>query len=372
MKLAILANDRNSFVKPMAEGLARMSKSCGADADVLYDGLSILSAPVEIDFSSVGRALRSSARWNRNRRWLEDLVAKIADCDAIVVVANVPISFVRGFFPNIEVLRRRLPETPIVNYDLHYLPTLDKWGRAMLRGERVDLSPSDAAYLGRGSHRMDRYDWYLMASVVSDVPMQRGPQPYSLIGVDLDDGTLFPEQDGKLTALIDFAQPRKDYPKYRAKQIEALERTRTPYTVLEGEYAIADIRSLYRKAGIFFLASKESFGLSICEVQACGALVFTPSPVWPAGHWLKSDPTSKEPGRLSPNFRVYDDSLSKLIDEINHARESFHPPNVRRTFLEAQPHLYYGDRDALGDFLSRVEDRTIHSRLHEEHVNVGR
>ncbi len=372
MKLAILANERNSFVKPMAEGLERMAAACGAEADVVYDGLSILSAPTEIDLSSGRRALGSSARLIRNRRWLGDLVERVSECDAIVVIAEVPISFARAFFPNIEALRRRLPDMPMVNYDLHYLPTLDKWGGAMLRGEKVELTRADFEFLRRGSFGMERYDWYLMASVVSEVPMPSGPQPYSLIGIDIDDGTLFPDQRGEFTALVDFVQPRKDYPRYRATQIEALERTCTPYTVLDGEYTIAEIRALYRKSGIFFLASKESFGFPICEIQACGSLVFTPRLHWPAAHWIKSALSSTEPGRLSPNFRVYDDDLDKLIDEINRARDEFDPERVVRTFQEYHPQLYRGDRRALADFLSRVEDGTIHSRLHEKHVAIGR
>ena len=39
MRVEILANDRASFVKPMADGLARMLKDCGADARVHYDGI---------------------------------------------------------------------------------------------------------------------------------------------------------------------------------------------------------------------------------------------------------------------------------------------------------------------------------------------
>ena len=39
MRVEILANDRVSFVKPMADGLARMLKDCGADARVHYDGI---------------------------------------------------------------------------------------------------------------------------------------------------------------------------------------------------------------------------------------------------------------------------------------------------------------------------------------------
>jgi hypothetical protein len=50
-------------------------------------------------------------------------------------------------------------------------------------------------------------DWYLVLSVVSEYPIPRGPQPYSLVGLNLDDGSLSHQPHGEFRALIYFAQP---------------------------------------------------------------------------------------------------------------------------------------------------------------------
>ena len=52
MRVAILANDRASFVRPTAEGLQRMLRSCGAEVVMRYDGLHHLGLPTSVDWSS--------------------------------------------------------------------------------------------------------------------------------------------------------------------------------------------------------------------------------------------------------------------------------------------------------------------------------
>jgi hypothetical protein len=118
---------------------------------------------------------------------------------------------------------------------------------------------------------LNRYDWYLVVSVLSECPIPQGPQPYSLVGLNLNDGTLNPQPKGEFRALIDFAQPGHE--NERSIQIAACERTRTPYTVLEGSYSLEEIREIYRQSSIYFVAHRESFGIPICEVQACGSYV---------------------------------------------------------------------------------------------------
>jgi len=372
MHLAVLANAQNSFIRTIGDGLARMARACGATADVHGDGLNALTVPLTIDFASPRSALGSSGRLAKNRRLFDRFVEKVAGASVIVVVAHVPISFARGFLRNIEALRTRLPKVPIVNYAHYYLPTVDKWGHAVLRGIRADLTAQDLLSLRQGTFGMGRFDWYLVASVVSEIPVPRGSQPYSLIGVDIDDGSLYPDQNGELRALVDFAQTRKNYSQFRGMQIKALERTRTPYRVLEGKFTIPEIRELYRKTGILFLAHRESFGLPICEIQACGSLVFAPHEEWAGAHWIKDDLRTPGPGWLSPNFVIYDDDVEKLVEQIEVAKASFDPARVVRTFREFHPHLCHGDREALGVFLNKVEDGTIHSGSHLNYEHIGR
>ncbi len=58
MHVEILVNDRASFVKPMADGLARMLKDCDADARVHYDG--IVHIQLDPSHVSIGRTAPSS------------------------------------------------------------------------------------------------------------------------------------------------------------------------------------------------------------------------------------------------------------------------------------------------------------------------
>jgi hypothetical protein len=372
MKLAVLANEKDSFVRPLAEGLGRMTSVCGAHAEIHYDGLEILSLPLSLNDLSprtIGRFILKSGGY---RKRFDDLVSRIEDADAIVVVAHVPASHSRHAHGNVERIRKCLPDIPIVVYDMIHLPTVEKWGPAMLHGDLSDISPEEKKLIDPKPFGMERYDWYLTGSPVSEIPLPPGPHPVSRVGIDIDDGTLFPEQDGKFHVLLDFEQTRKDYPAYREVQLEALNRSGVSFEVLDGRFTRDEIRAKYRSAGALMLAHRESFGLPICEAQACGARIFTPRSEWAGAHWLKDDLSVPGPGEHSPNFVVYRDSVDDLVEELLAAQDSFDPAKTVDTFLEYHPHLYQGDKDALADFLSQLESGVIHSRLHLEHADIGR
>lgn len=349
-----------------------MLVDCGAEPTVHYDGLSALMMRQHPDFSSLRALAGSTLRLGASRSAFGDLVRKLEGTDLIVVVANVPGSFSPGLLPNIELLRARFPKVPIVNYDLHYLPTLDSWGRFLLKGERTQLSAADLEVFDKGKFGLERYDWYLMASVGTEIPLPPGPHPYSLIGLDLDDGTLFPDQRGEFRALVDFAQDRGHYPAFREVQVEALKLAGVKYEVLHGNYSIDEIRAIYRRTSIYFLASSEAFGMPICELQACGSLVFTPDPYWPASHWLGDNYYARREPRLSPNFVVYENDVIALANRISAALAATDPVRVRQTLENYQPDLLRGSREAVREFLGRVESGGIHSRLHRDHLSIGR
>lgn len=372
MRIAILANEKASFIEPMAEGLARMLGACGVEPIIFPDGLDNLALRQSIDTGSIRSAASSSLRLRASRKKFDSFIDELSGVDAIVVVANVPISFSKSVFPNIEVLRERLPDVPIVNYDLHYLPTLDSWARLLLRGEKTKLAGDDLAMFEKGGFGLERFDWYLMAAVGTELPLPPGPQPYSLIGLDLDDDTLYPDQGDEFRALVDFEQNRGDYPRYRKAQLEALKLAGVQHTVLEGTYSRADIRKIYRSTSIYFLASAESFGLPICELQACGAKIFLPNAYWAASHWLGRDLYTEREPELSPNFVIYDDDADRLARRIDEVRASYDPAATRATFEEYQPHLLHGDRNALTAFLDSLKSGAIHAHLHEEHRPIGR
>src|SRR5690349_2281528 len=104
-----------------------MATRCGASAEIHYDGLEILSPPLGLRNLSpraiAGFALKSAGY----RQRFNSLVDRLSDSDAIIVVAHVPASHSRHAHTNIELLRKRLPDIPIVDYDLIYLPTVEKW-----------------------------------------------------------------------------------------------------------------------------------------------------------------------------------------------------------------------------------------------------
>lgn len=369
MTIAILANDRNSYVMPMAEGLQRMLSRVGVRSTVFYDGLQQLNRlPVpfrdyltqngtdtkHVTRHALGYLLHAVPRMVR-------FVSRLRTFDAIVVVHSIPTVFFKSYFSD-TTLRSLLPATPIVLYDVFYLPTRGPWARWLREG-------SPEHYVDQpGNWGLDRYDWYLCASVVSETPMPSGPQPYSLIGVDLDDGTLTPDPRGEFIALLDFEYPANM--RERAIQIQACEESDTPYMVLNGDHSISRIREIYRRTSVYFLASRESFGLPICELQACGSYVLTPDPHWCPSHWLKTDLSRPGPGELSPNFVVYHNDKSELVKELRRIRADYDPKRVVDTFRRCHPQFLHGNEVELRDFVAKLRDGVINSRSHGNYKGI--
>jgi hypothetical protein len=372
MRVDILANDRASFIQPMAEGLARMLEQVGATPRVHLDGLAHLMRALSIDLATPRSFAGSTLKLARNRREFSAFVEKLRDTDLIVVVANVPGAFSPSLYSNIERLREMLPKVPIVNYDLHYLPMLTSWSKMILLDEETKLAPENLKFVTRGKFGLERYDWYLMVSVGTEVLLPKGPHPYSIIGMNLDDGSLYPGQDGEFMALLDFDANALHYGEMRRIQDEAVRKSGVKWMKLEGRYPRAEIRGIYRKAGAFLMARTEAFGLAVSEVQACGSKVLLPDPYWAVAHWLGDNFYEEREPRLTSNFVLYENSVDSLSASIQSLAESFDPDSVRETLLREQPQLYYGDLSELRSFLDRVANREIHSELHREHYPIGR
>lgn len=361
-RIALFAADTNGFVKPMAMGLARMLVSVGASVDIVWDGLDRLRAlPRPMPWPRAPRAaLRRLAR-----RTLIDaptvaaFAARFRRYDAVVVVNSVPEAFFRSFFCD-QMLRSLLPHTPIVLYDVFYLPTRGHWWKWLRDGN------PEAGIPAADQWGMQRYDWYLCASVVSEVPMRPAPQPCSIVGLNLDDGTLYPAHQGKFVALIDFAQ--KHHERERALQVAACEATDTPYIALAGRYSIAEIRQIYRRCSAYFVGFRESFGIPICELQACGSYVFLARAHWAPSHWLKPDLSVDGPGTLSSNFVVYDNDEAQLIDALRRVKATYDAQHVVTTFQQSHPQFFWGNLDAARDFRDKIRAGEIHSRSHEAYA----
>ena len=369
MKVAILANRAASYVRPMAEGLKRMLSRVDVEATIFYEGLDELSGlPEEFDVyvrrngNDPRRVARRAAKYflieaPRVRRF----VRALRRFDVIVVVNTIPNAFLSSFF-NDRTLRRLLPHIPIVLYDVFYLPTRGPWSRWLLEGNAERGVQPDHHW------GLDRYDWYLCASVVSETPLPAGPNPCSLIGLDLDDGTLYPEEKGEFTVLLDFECT--EYMAERAIQIQACEESGTKYVVLHGRYPIHQIRAIYRKASVLLLAMRESFGLPICELQACGSYIFTPYADWCPSHSLKSDLSRPGLGDLSPNFIVYGNDKNRLIDELRRIKAAYEPGAVVANFRKYHPQLFWGDEVALADFVAKVRAGQVTSQSHRHYPSL--
>lgn len=369
MKIAILANDAASYVKPMAEGLERMFRRIGVQATVFYKGLAELGR-VQDSFRSYVEK-NNATYWRVGKRTLRFMLEeaphllrfmlRLRSFDAVVIVQTLPANFMNTFF-NDQVVRWLLPDTPLVLYDLFYLPTRGTW-QPWLKDGRPEMGIPTGGNFG-----LERYDWYLCASVVSETPMPSGAQPYSLIGLDLNDGSLAPGDKSEFVALLDFEDPQNM--RERAVQIQACEESRTKYVVLQGRYSIEAIRRIHGTSSIFFVSMRESFGLPICEAQGSGSYVFTPYSDWCPSHWLKPDLSKEGPGELSPNFVIYHNDKEKLIQEIERVKRTYHPALVVQNFHKYHPQLFFGDDAELSAFVERLRDGSITSRTHEQYGDI--
>lgn len=363
MRVAIMADNADNFVKPRAEGLKRMLSKLNIESKVFYNGLHFLDHQIikkPFEWSSPKSLARSVYHrvYSKEGRAFKNFWKELGTFDVMVVVETIPTAFLRYHLSRIEEFRLVYPHIPVVLYSSIYLGTLGEWIGFLKRGGDYHNFIKGSNHFG-----LERYDWYLIGSATTDFPLAKGFQPLSVIGCDLDDGSLYPEQNGKFSALVDFERPNHMYE--RAIQIMALEKTKTPYTVLHGRYPMAEIRKIYRSSAIYFIAHLEAFGLPIVETQASGCLVFSPYSKWCWAHYHKPDLTIPGEGPLSPNFKIYHNQLDTLCELIEDAKQSFDPEHVVKTFKEWDGHFFTGNMEALKDFVDKVKNGTITSKVHQ-------
>jgi len=250
---------------------------------------------------------------------------------------------------------------PIILYDVLYLATRPYWAKWLLENNTAKVG-------AKGRHwGLDRYDYYLCATEISEHPVPLGAEAFSAIGINFEDPSLFVEPDKPFTSLIDFEQAEQ-LPE-RAVQVLACIEADVPYKVLHGRYPIADIRAIYRRSSVYFLASRESFGLPICEVQACGALVLTPYVNWCPAHYLERH--EGDGGRLPENFIVYNNDMRQLVNELKRLKRDHEPTKTVEKFKSEQPHFYYGNIAELARFVDHVKVGKISSQSHQLNLNLS-
>lgn len=364
MKIVIFANNAHNYVKPIADGLAKNLVEMGEDICLLYDGIHWLSrlSLIKVFFSDLYRLLQNIRLKKRKfiYRFFNLLFfemknkRKIKEADLLIVVNNCPTVFFRNQLTRIELLRKKYNKV-IVNYDLHYLPNQGWFGKI-----KKDCSENFG---------LERFDWYLPASLVTEFALPSEiPQIYNNIGFDIKSNDLHPEQD-EFVALIDF--PRKGYELELSVVKEALNKTKTKFIELKGLYTRDEIRSIYRKCSIYFVACRESFGLPVLETQLCGCKVYTPYADWLPAHFIDKSIFAAGVGKLGRNFEVYGNDVNVLANKIEHDKSCINHDLVIKNFKEDYPKYYSIDRNELKIFLTNVESGKINadSHLHYQRYN---
>lgn len=356
MRVAILANRANSFYRPLAEGLERMFKQIGVEAILLYDGLE--SLPRKPLGGGGHRAnwkgrlfpiAQGSVAWLNYKRLLRCL----RTVDFAVIVGHMPGAYYDLFFDDRQ-LRHDLPRLPIILYDLIYLGSRADWVTWIHDGLASRRVP-------KGNHwGTNRYDHHLCITEVSEFSVLPGAEGYSRIGLNLIDPSLAIEPR-ELCALIDFERP--DHLPERALQIQACLEAGIPFKVLHGSYSLAEIRKIYRSCSFYFLAHCESFGLPICEVQACGGVILTPYANWCHAHFLET-PEPGRIGRLPQNFIVYDNDRKQLLGELERLKRDYKAEAALANYKRDQPHFSRGNPEELARVVAMIEAGTIHSASH--------
>ena len=368
MKIAIMANMADSFVKPLAIGLGTMCKQVGIEFTIFYDGLFFLDhnpPPPKIRFKGPKALLLSTYQsvFPPFKKRFDQIWKELESHDCMVVIETMPICYLRDRLTRIEEFRQRFPDKPVVLYDLIYLSTLGEWISFLKNGNDYH-----GFIQGKNHYGLERFDWYLIGSASTDFPMPEGPQPISLIGCHIDDGSLYPEQK-EFHALVDFERP--NHMKERAIQILALEDTNTPYTVLHGRYAQTEIRRIYRSSSIYFLAHLEAFGLPIAEVEACGGIVFSPYQNWALGHYQKPDLSKRGSAPLSSNFKVYNNNLETLKSMIEEAKSTFNSKKNLLVFQKEDDRFFHGNLDELKAFTDKFKSGEFTSSSHKSYEKLN-
>lgn len=367
MKVAVIAEDRHGFIKPMSLGLNRMLHSLGVQTHYFDRGLAMLDHHFAYSLKIEGRNwLKRAINKIKPRSFeLQQTVSskevaafeqQLEDFDLIIVVCPLPKSFIADQLPGIERLRLKT-NVPIVLYQNYYLATRGDWPAKI----------KDPKNYG-GGFGLERFDWYLGASVVSEYPLSQKQHPFSLIGHDLRADNLGLEDKAEFRVLLDF--PQKGFESYRQRQIDALNACDIPYTELKGRYSQDEIRSLYRSHCALFLSFRESFGLPIVENQLCGNLIFTPFARWAPSHFINKSVYDPGEAALGSNFVVYDNDLEQLKSQLIKARARFSPERNLAQFKKDYPHLYSGDLEALKKLLVDVESGRIDGSSHLQYVDL--
>ena len=341
MKIAILTRAAYRSPRILAEGLSVMLQQLQVDSQIFYGANEMLMRLLPLNekpahwHNNLQFRIRNKIKFYKRDR---QLLQQLKDFDCIVLSECIPNALWRNFF-SIETLRAHLPGKPLLLYEVYF----------------IDNAPiHKRMWLDANDFGADRFDYNLAVSDVTEVRGQPNHR-WSSIGMNMESIGLAHGAQTSLTAVVDFEQP--GYEVYRKQQIAALKKAGIDTICLEGSYTSTEIRAIYKKAGLFFMAFPETFGLPIAECLACGAYVFTPSSAWPMSWRLDADPMPWAPGHLPPCFKVYasTDDLDKQLQLLKTNWDAqATPKQVAADFLQYYPDFYYGNKKALQRALEQV------------------
>lgn len=362
MKIAILSRYGVSFIPVMADGLNRMLTILGVDSKVYNIGDYLLSSNIDCVFRERSR-FKAAVLRAISGTLLRLVNGDLLKFDALIFVNTAPTAFLRNRYTAIETwVRHKAPHIPIILYSPEY-HAANNWFAWLKKG-------NDLRNIPQGQWGLERFDWYLCPRLMNIFPLPEGRNPVTEIGLHLDDGSLYVESRNTFCALIDFYRDiNKDI---RQIQKQALLELKIPYVELRGKYKLKDIRAIYRKTSIYFTSFYESFGIPICETQACGNYVFTAFNRWCSSHWLSRSEESPGvfKGKLNMNFMEYKRSKNTLKELINEVKETYNPRLVRERFLSDHRELYYGNLSHLEEFISLLNSGVIHGGSHRNWKNI--
>lgn len=367
MKIAVLGNNRPSFVKPMSESFIRMCNDIDIECVFFQEGTDLLekgSLPIKNRFTTKFKFFVKSILNNFKKDKyeipkfidIESFSKELKKFDLIVVVAHLPSTLSGACFTGIESLRS-LSKTPIVNYDLVSWTTRGPWI------EKVKTNSLYGGFTG-----FTRFDWYFTLSNISEFPEKKNLNfPGTTIGGNFNAQYLFPNQNG-FKILLDFKRDSNLIE--RGIQIKVLERLQITYTVLDGSFSHEELCSVIRTHSAVFLAHRESFGLPIIEAQLCGLKIITPYKYWAPSHYINKEVTESGQGDLSSNFIVYDNNEDILEKELIKLKAEFDANRNLEIFTKSQPHFHKGNLDALSEILKKFESGELNSISHENYSNI--
>jgi hypothetical protein len=368
MKIAILSEDKPGFIKPMSIGLKKMLSELNVESDVYFDGLALLNfSPYNYVRLKIKNILKQLLNSIDSNRYLPHKVASLSEYekfknamgsyDAIIVVCNIPDSFKKNKLINLELLREQT-QVPIVLYQNYYLATRGEWYSKIMSKPKKEV--------GFG---LERYDWYLAASVISDFPLSKHNHPYNVIGHNIKDEILKPKLQKKFKVLLDFN--RKGFEEYRAIQLQALKETNIEYTQLSGRYSQEKIKKIYSEHSALFLSTNESFGLPIIENQLCGNYIFLPFKSWTPSHYINKPIHDSGEGDLGRNFIIYNHKLSELKTLLIQCKDNYNSSENYAHFQSQYPQFIAGDLVELNQFVADLSSDKINSENHKNYATLN-